>query len=245
MKYTKIETAGRLVRGVIYTRAMPSDCAKARQAKARCSSAAREAMNLKQSWQKLEVLMAANFTPQDMVLTLTYREDRLPLSKAQAVTRLKKFVRQLRESRLLRGQPTCYIYCTEGYHGDHRWHHHLILNSTGNDYEEIRALWSENGDNIDFQHLDLQSFEDWARYLTKEPREHGNPRVGERMWVPSLGLRRPTVETASCPDNFTLTVPRGAIILDQSENRNAYGEYLYVKYLLPERAEPSPRSWGQ
>ena len=238
MKYTKIETAGRLVRGVIYTRALPSDSAKARQAKTRCSSAAREAMNLKQSWQKLEVLMAANFVPQDMVLTLTYRDERLPFSKAQAVTRLKKFIRQLRESRTIRGKPTYYIYCTEGYHGDHRWHHHLILNSTGSDYEEIRALWSENGDDIDFQHLDLQSFEDWARYLTKEPREHGNPRVGERMWVPSMGLKRPVVETASCPDNFTLAVPRGAIVLDQSENRNAYGEYVYVKYLLPERAVP-------
>ena len=146
MKYTKIETAGRLVRGVIYTRALPSDSAKARQAKTRCSSAAREAMNLKQSWQKLEVLMAANFVPQDMVLTLTYRDERLPFSKTQAVTRLKKFIRQLRESRAIRNKPTYYIYCTEGYHGNHRWHHHLILNSTGSDYEEIRALWSENGE---------------------------------------------------------------------------------------------------
>lgn len=238
MKYTTIETAGRLVRGVIYTRALPSDPNKVRQAKTRCSSAAREAMNLKQSWQKMEVLMAANFEPGDMVLTLTYRDDRLPISKAQAVTRLKKFIRQLRESRSIRKMTMHYIYCTEGYHGDHRWHHHLILNSTGNDYEEIRALWSENGDDIDFQHLDLQSYEDWARYLTKEPREHGNPKVGERMWVPSMGLKRPTVERASCPDNFTLTVPQGAVVLDQRESVNTYGEYRYVKYLLPERAVP-------
>lgn len=112
MKYSKIETAGRLVRGMIYTRALPSDSAAARQAKTRCSSAARAAMNLKQSWQKLEVQMAANFTPRDLVLTLTYRDSCLPHSKAQAVTRLKKFIRELRESRSIRGAPTYYIYCT-------------------------------------------------------------------------------------------------------------------------------------
>ena len=238
MKYSKIETAGRLVRGMIYTRALPSDSVAARQAKTRCSSAARAAMNLKQSWQKLEVQMAANFTPRDLVLTLTYRDSCLPRSKAQAVTRLKKFIRELRESRSIRGAPTYYIYCTEGYHGDKRWHHHLILNSTGHDYEEIRALWNENGDDSDFEHIDLKGYEDWAVYLTKEPREHGKPKVGERMWVPSMGLKRPTVHTSTCPDNFTLTIPKGAVVLDQSERQNAYGEYCYVKYLLPERAAP-------
>lgn len=238
MKYSKIETAGRLVRGMIYTRAMPFESAPIRQAKKRCSSAARAAMNLKQSWQKLEVLIAGNFTPRDLVVTLTYRDSCLPRSKEQAVERLRLFIRDLRKSRKIRGAPICYIYCTEGYHGDKRWHHHLILNSTGNDYEEIRALWSKNGDDIDFQHLDLKSSEGWARYLTKEPLEHGKPKVGERIWRGSKNIKQPDVQTATCPDNFTLTIPKNAVVLDRSERQNAYGEYCYVKYLLPERAAP-------
>lgn len=237
MKYSKIETAGRLVRGVIYTRALPSDPCKVRQAKSRCSSAAREAMNLRLSWQKLEVVLAENFELTDLVVSLTYRDECLPFTKAQAETRLKRFIRQLRESRKLRDNATLYVYCTEGRHGNHRLHHHVVLNATGADYEEVRALWSINGDDVDFATIADKGYDGWAQYLTKEPRRDGS-RVGERTWVPCIGLRRPTVETSTCPDNFTLTIPKGAVVLDQSERQNAYGEYCYVKYLLPERAAP-------
>ena len=238
MKTVRLETAGRLVRAVIYTRALATDSKAVRQAKMRCSSAAREAMNLRQSWQKLEVLMAANFGPKDMVVTLTYRDARLPDSKAQAVNRLRRFLRDLRDARKLRGQELRYVYCTEGYHGDKRWHHHVILNAVGNDYDEIRSLWAVNGDDVDFQHIDQQSFEDWARYLTKEPREHGKPRVGEHMYVPSRKMKKPVMERASVSDTFSLTVPRGAVVLDQRESQNVYGEYIYIKYLLPRGVEP-------
>ena len=47
MKRMKMETAGRLVRCIVYTASLPSESAAARQAKSRCSSAARQAMNLK------------------------------------------------------------------------------------------------------------------------------------------------------------------------------------------------------
>lgn len=241
MKRMKMETAGRLVRCIVYTASLPSESAVARQAKSRCSSAARQAMNLKLSWQKLEVLLAENFDLNDLVVTLTYREDRLPRTKAQAVTRLKRFIRQLRESRRMREDVTWYVYCTEGYHGEHRWHHHIVLNATGSDYEEIRALWAENGDNVNFNTLEEKGYDGWAQYLTKEPREHGKPLVGERTWVPSMGLRRPKPVSDTCEDNMTLSVPPGAVVLDQSSKRNEYGEFAYLKYLLPERAVPLQR----
>ena len=64
----KIETAGRLVRCMIYRAALPSDAEGVRKEKVKCSSAARRAMNLRLSWQKLEVVLAENFELTDLVV---------------------------------------------------------------------------------------------------------------------------------------------------------------------------------
>lgn len=240
MKRMKIETAGRLVRCMIYRAALPSDAEGVRKEKVKCSSAARRAMNLRLSWQKLEVLLAENFEPTDLVVSLTYRDSCLPFTKAQAETKLKRFIRQLRASRRLRNDPTLYVYCTEGRHGDHRLHHHIVLNETGVDYDEICALWAENGDNIDFATIADKGYDGWAQYLTKEPRRAGC-KVGERTWVPCMGLRRPVAVSENCSDDEELTVPKGATVLEKSSKQNEYGEYMYLKYMLPQRAEPLDR----
>ena len=217
MKRKKTEIAGRLVSVCLYTAALPRDGARIRQQRARSSSAVRQMLNHKASWQKLETLLACNFSPGDLAVTLTYRDARLPQYKAQAVTRIKRFLRLLRESRRMRGEVLRYVYCTEGWHGDRRWHHHLILNATGRDFEEIRALWAEDGDDVDIKLLNqldgadqpgatvAEDYRGWAIYLTKEAREHGSPRVGERMWVPSKGLLRPIVINEWCGNGETLT----------------------------------------
>ena len=56
-----------------------------------------------------------------------------------------------------------------------------------------------------------------------------------------MGLRRPKPVSDTCEDNMTLSVPPGAVVLDQSSKRNEYGEFAYLKYLLPERAVPLQR----
>ena len=52
--------AGRLVTAVLYTQATASDEPQVRQAKQKVSSEARQRLNHKASWQKMEQLMAAN-----------------------------------------------------------------------------------------------------------------------------------------------------------------------------------------
>lgn len=245
MKRKKTEIAGRLVSVCLYTAALPRDSARIRQQRARSSSAVRQMLNNKQSWQKLETLLACNFSPGDLAVTLTYRDGALPRTKAQAVTRVKRFIRLLRESRRMRGEPLRYVYCTEGWHGDHRWHHHLILNATGKDFEEIRSLWADDGDDVDIKPLNqldgadrpgatvAEDYRGWAIYLTKEAREHGSPRVGERMWVPSKGLLRPNVQNEWCDNAETLCLPPGAWQLESSTVINEYGEFEYLRYVLP------------
>ena len=105
--------------------------------------------------------------------------------------------------------------------------------------EEIRRLWIY-GDNVEVRRLEFHqgyTYEDLASYLTKEPREWGHPQVGERTWTPSLGLARPEPETETVPDYVTLTAPPEAIVLqNEGPIRNGYGEYTWIKYMLPRGA---------
>lgn len=226
-------TAGRLVTGVVYTAVTPTDAGQQRAAKLNASSAARQRINLKHSWQKCEVVLAANFGARDLVVTLTYDDDHLPPSKREAVKQLKKFIKLLRERRRSRGETLEYIYVTESKHGDGRLHHHLVINATGEDFAEIRELWT-GGTDIDIKHIDLWGYTELAKYLTKEPREEGSAN-GARTWTPSKGLDHPVKESDWVDENLDLTAPPGAIVLDSEAKKiNSFGSYTYIKYLLPE-----------
>ena len=225
-KTLKQVRSGRLVCAVVYTTPTAVDTPKARAQKQKASTAARERLNARTSFQKLERTLAANFDDGDLYITLTYDDKHLPESRDKAVRRIRSFLSKLRSARKGRGQPLHYIYVTEGCNPGGRLHHHLVVNSTGDDLEEVRRLEFHQG----------YTYEDLASYLTKEPREWGHPQVGERTWTPSLGLARPEPETETVPDYVTLTAPPEAIVLqNEGPIRNGYGEYAWIKYLLPRR----------
>ena len=235
-KTLKQVRSGRLVCAVVYTTPTSGDSPKARAQKQKASTAARERLNARTSFQKLERTLAANFDDGDLYITLTYDDKHLPESRDKAVRRIRSFLSKLRGARKARGQPLRYIYVTEGCGPGGRLHHHVVLNSTGDDLEEIRRLWIY-GDNVELRRLRFDrdyTYEDLASYLTKEPREWGHPQVGERTWTPSLGLARPEPESETVPDYVTLAAPPEAIVLqNEGPIRNGYGEYAWIKYMLP------------
>lgn len=234
-KILKRIRAGRLVTEVLYTAAAAGDPPRARAQKQKASTAAREKLNARTSVQKLERTLADNFDNGDLFLTTTYADKHLPEDRDRAVRRLRTFLSKLRAARKARGQPLRYIYVTEGCCPGGRIHHHLVLNSTGDDLEELRRLWRW-GD-IELRRLTFDkdhTYEDLAGYLTKEPREWGHPRVGERTWTPSLGLARSEPETIELPDSVTLTAPLEALVFSKAGPEiNGYGEWCWLKYLLP------------
>ena len=234
-KRLKTITAGRLVCGVCYTAATSRDNETERTAKRRMSTEAQERINLRRAWQKLELLLAANFGPGDLHVVLTYDDSHLPENRQAAVRLLRKLLGHLRRHRKARGQPLKYIYVTEQLSAEGgRLHHHLILNGTGEDIEVLRSLWPHG--QVELERLDTwQGYEALAKYLTKEPREAGRTKAGARAWTPSVGLAKPKVVSEAVPDNVTIAAPAGAVILDRREAHNEYGEYLYLKYLLPDR----------
>ena len=238
MKRKHIRRAGRVVTGVVYSVATLQDGPRQRAEKVQMTSAAREAINLRYSWEKLELSLAGNFGRRDLFITLTYSDACLPLTRAEAVKRIKRFLTRLRGRRKGRGQCLKYIYVTEQLSSEGgRLHHHLVINGTGDDYAEICELWSEGI--VEIEPLDVaDGYEALAKYMTKEPREVGKVDVGARTWTPSLGLNKPEVDKGEVDDNMVLAAPPGAVYLKPPVSfRGEYSEYCYVKYLLPERNE--------
>lgn len=229
-KRKKTITAGRIVKTILYTAPEPRDGERVRAEKSRMTTAAQKAMNDKSARGRLEMLLAANFTRHDLFLTVTYRPEDLPKTRARAVKNIRKFLKDLRKYRIARGLELRYVYTTEEKHGEARLHHHLVINGTGQDIETIRSLWPY-GDVIDIEQIDENDFAALAMYMTKESVE-GRP-VGAQMWTRSRNLRQPTVTTCFVPDDTTLAVPPGCDVLEREEKATEYGSYSYIKYRLP------------
>ena len=233
-------TAGPLTVEAIYPMASPRDSDGVRRGKKNLSTPAQQRLNFKHAWQRLELEIAANFGTGDLYCTLTYDDEHLPRDRAGARAAIAKFLKQLRAARKKRGKALFYIYNIEHAHSEGRWHHHLILNATGDDYDEIRALWV-NG-LIDFRSLRVDKdkhYETLARYFCKEQRE----KLGHRLWCCSRNLKKPERDCVRVSNDVRLEPPKNAMVLEDSgEARTVYGRYRYLKYILPGRAGARVRS---
>ena len=213
----------------------PLSPAKTRSAKIYESSLVREMLNIKTAALRLEFLLYANFSPDDLFVTLTYDDGHLPPNYEAARKNAPAFFRLLREDRKAAGYDTPYVYVMEGLHGDHRVHHHCVLKRKPGDFDRVRRCWA-NGS------VDIRTIEEFggiqklAQYLSKEPRKTGKLRVGQRMWTPSKGLIRPeridyeldSGEHYSPPTN---AVPAAGGRMPERID-NAYGSYVLFDYVL-------------
>lgn len=228
-KFKKTIVAGPLVIETVYPAPNPRDSVGVRAGKKTLSSEAQQRMNLKYAYQKLELEIAANFGVKDLWVTLTYDDEHLPKCRKEANAKLAGFWKRLRAARRGEGQELRYIYVTEHKHGDGRWHHHALINATGEDYEMIRSLWGQGG--IEFRQIRIdrdKNYETLARYLCKEQRD----KVGQRLWSGSRNLRKPESDCCRVPNDTPLTPPANAAVLnDTGDIRTEYGHYRYIKYL--------------
>lgn len=240
-KFKRIIVAGPLVVESVYPAPAPRDSAGVRQGKKALSSEAQRRMNLKYAYQKLELEIAANFGRGDLYITFTYDDASLPASRKEANARMQAFFRKLRAVRKAEGQELRYLYVTEHKHGDGRWHHHVLLNATGEDFALLRRLWGQGGIECRTIRIDREkNYETLARYLCKEQRD----KVGQRLWSCSRNLRKPERECFRVPNDTPLTPPQGALVLeDTGDVRTAYGHFRYIKYLSgSQSAAAAPRA---
>lgn len=233
--------AGRLCYQVCCPRISPQDSPQERREKRRASTAARALINFRHAWQKLELILAANFTHRDLFLTLTFDDEHLPQDRNSAIREAGKFWRQLKAHLKKNGTDIRYLYNVEEMPdepgGSRRLHLHAVITADGLTAEAIRTIWGRGQVYIESL-LDgpNDSYESRARYLCKErhPGEAGR-KTGLRAWIPSKNLRQPEVTTETVPDTLTVQPPPGAYVLDRREEVNWYGSYTFIKYLLPIR----------
>lgn len=233
MKTKKIIVAGLLVKEAIYPRGSRYDSPTQRAVKRKMSSEAQRRMNAKYRKEKLEMELAANFRPGDLWVTLTFRDADLPENEKGVDTKMKMFLRRFRKLRRRARPVTCWR--AEHKHSDDdarmdcRWHVHLCVSATGDDYAAIRSCWTY-GDIVEIVPIRIDkenSYEKIAAYMTKEPLD----RRGAHAWHISRNAKKPEVESFPVPDETPLQAPKGAIVYETEGGSNVYGAYAYVKYV--------------
>ena len=232
MAFTKkIISAGPLVKEAVYPRVNRGDSDKARGQKKKATTEAMQKLNNRNSGQKLEMKLAANFVPGDPVVCLTYDNAHLPKKREQVRRHVEQFIREARclLPKKRRGSFRL-IYSIEDKHGEGRWHVHLVCNAPC-DFKSILACW-RRGD-VEVKPLLFnkeKNYASLAHYMCKEARE----KPGLRSWSCTRSCVNPEVETFAVPNDTQLSAPKGAVVIEQVKERSEYGRFEYIKYAYPE-----------
>lgn len=240
-------TAGRYVKVVAYDQVLISDTPRARQAKRKASSHARQCLNYKELWKRAQMLFLANFHRGDLWVCLSYDDRHLPPNFEAAQALAKRYVERLRRQVAKTGAELRYMYNTETLNkdGSRRLHHHFVIGAAGVPAETVASLWTLGEVEVRTLGEDPMYSDDFielAQYMTKErfPDTPGR-KPGKRGFIPSKNLIKPTEESFLVEDTMTIAAPPGAKIVDQDHKDNEYGRFDYLCYMLPEPAKPNTK----
>lgn len=247
----KIIDAGGIRVAALYNRCSPRDTAKVRREKRNASSEAQRKMNLKYSWQKLELRLAANFPTvgSALVVTLTHDDKHMPKSRKEAQLRFKYFLRLLRAERKAAGLPEPVVFWAPEIlsSASGRWHQHVVMDNTGRDMEIIRRCWVYGSD-VDIRKLRVdneKNHETQARYMTKELRECQEyvSKPGLHGWSCTRNAKKPEVDTFPVDDDYELTPPEGCTVLIDERRTTEWASWHVLKYRCSSAGfAPTPRA---
>ncbi len=135
-----------------------------------------------------ERLINANFTSQDIWITLTYTDRNLPKSMEEALENMQRYIKRINYRRKKKGMgPARYIYVTEWSKDEKnsiRCHHHVVMDGdlTMDEVEKVWKLGRRNETRrLDYDENGLSGL---ARYITKDPQ-------GKKRWCASKNLKKP------------------------------------------------------
>lgn len=163
----------------------------ARRAKANATIEAQRRLNLERAKRYMVQLADANFTAEDISLTLTYAGT--PPEYNRALKDVKNFLNKTKRLRAKRKLSELkYIYTVEGNEdGEKRRIHVHMLMSGGIGREELETLWAKGYANADRLQPNENGLEGIARYMMKQQRNR-------RRWACSRNLKRPKTRTRDC-----------------------------------------------
>lgn len=241
--------AGGLHVEALYDRRSGWESPAQRAEKQKASSAAQRRMNQIYSYQKLELMLAANFPTagSGLVVTLTHDDAHMPKNRKEAQLRFRYFLQKLRKARKAAGLPEPVVFWAPEIltSASGRWHQHIVLDNTGRDLEIIRRCWIY-GSEIEAEKLrvdDEKNHETLARYMTKELREcqEYESKPGLHGWSCTRNARRPEIETSTVPDDYRLEPPAGSTVLLDERKQTEWASYRVIKYRFS-GSEPVPRA---
>lgn len=242
--------AGSIVLSSLCDRVRPKDSPKQRAAKRQASSEAQRKMNQINSYQQLELMLAVNFPTagSGLVTVVTFDDAHMPKNRREALDRLKYFKKLLREARRAAGLPDPVICSAPEVLTSEsgRWHFHLVIDNTGQDYDMIRSSWIYGSD-VDISPLRVdkeKNHETLARYMTKELREcqDYDCRPGLHSWSWTRNAKRPETDAVVVQDDFQLDVPEDATVLLDEQKQTAFAAWRVMKIRYACAQAPKPRA---
>jgi hypothetical protein len=232
------------------------DSIKERAAKAKATSAAQKRMNQLNSMMELELRLAANFPlpGSGLWVTLTHDDAHMPGSRKEAQLRFKYFLKKLRAARKAADLPEPVVFWAPEILTSEsgRWHQHVVMDSTGRDFDLIRACWIYGSD-VEIRKLGIpdpgEKLPAWydpeaeepgnyfrmvAKYMTKELREcqEYETKPGLHGWSCTRNAKKPEVDTLAVPDDFRLEPPEGAAVYLDKRESTEWATYQVLKFRL-------------
>jgi len=217
------------------SRGRRGDTPSQRAAKHKASSAAQRRMNRIYAYQRLELLLAANFPAAGSALVgvLTYDDAHLPDSRAAVTRILAAFRKRMNAQRRAAGLPEIVMFWSIEVLTSGRWHVHFVMDATGEDFAMIRRAWIYGSD-IDLDPLrvdDEKNHETLARYMTKESREAQDyvSRPNTLSYSHTRNIVQPERETRVVPDDYAIEIPEDAVVLLSECRATALASFEVVK----------------
>lgn len=228
-----------------------TDSVRARKSTPSC--AAQIFANQKLKYNKLELMLAANIRPGDVVGVLTYRDDALPGCRRDVLNDLAYFRRKVKAQYDAWGIELRMLWCIEGSHGEPghedrpRYHNHFVVPRTHGLEAVLESSWKkglvlQTSFEIDArrwaQKLHIKErylhpnadgtylgYEPLARYMCKESSEENSVRT----WSYTRACFKPVFDMRDVPDDYKIRQPRNCIALkDAHESSTGYEEIKYL-----------------
>ena len=188
--------------------------------------------NEREAVKNLARLINCNFAQGDMWITLTYPEDTLPESPAEADREFAKFLRKLRALvRKETGKNPLYITSppcnADPKTGEvRRLHYHVVMPAVA--YEQVIKLWPQ--EDVTYRRLDGRGdYTGIAKYIIQQTAHV----PGKKRWRSSRGLKQPVyTEPVPVRASERVYIPRNASLKEKADLTDSETgmSSLYVRY---------------
>lgn len=179
--------------------------ARARRVKE--SIPAQKRLNSKNAVKFLTRLVHTNFTEQDLCIDLSFNDDCLPANRADAIRKVKNYIKRLRNRRAKLGLDELrYVYVVSSWGEDGREtriHVHMIM--SGMDRDLAEQIWGHGRANTQRLQFDEFGAEEKVVYIAGQAVGHN-----VRTWACSQNLQRPEaiISDKAVTDKETETIAR-------------------------------------